>query len=221
MFVPKYRERMNRRRNVDSEYTFSYNANIFIDHLFSRVILQQEVRDRWFLYYISISGGVLAILSPIILDIFSENDFKIGKATYASIILFAMCIIGNCFFMIYIRQRKNYLDLYKKMNVLEEELILDLFKKDDKIIEKYNKYIYNNNIINKHGADYYTIFLQISINAIYVILFLIISIMIYNGNRVLSDFQQFLLLFGSIFYVVLAEYARVVSFREKVGSDEA
>lgn len=104
--------------------------------IFEQAKLQQEVRDRWFSHFLSIVCAISA-MSALSLGLFDDVvDFHLFYLIVSLLFLFTG-IMGICFFVLYMRQRKNYVNQYKILNMLEDEIMNNIFTDDERKIFTY------------------------------------------------------------------------------------
>ena len=156
------------------------NDSLIIEYLkfmFSQVQLQQEVRDRWFRYYLLIMSAFLTLILASIkwIDKINSSEYL---PLFISIISFLALIIGLMFFMIYLHQRRNYLKTYKLMDIADKIINSKIADSSPNNNSKKNK----SNWQPKKGADYYTLCIYTIINTIYIISSIYFILFFYKIN---------------------------------------
>lgn len=138
----------------------------YLTYILEQVKLQQEVRDRWFGYYLTIAGAVLGIGIGSV-KIFTVSTFSPYLWMLLLVLSIAMFLIGSCFFMVYLRQRLNYLSYYRRMEYAEREFLKAATA--NHVISIDQEYKPQREIIHIHklGADFYTVWVHIIINSFY------------------------------------------------------
>lgn len=147
--------------------------------LFQQIKLQQEVRDKWFSYYLSIIGGVVA-LSTFSFNIFN-NALSIDNILVLTGLIFIFTgIIGVLFYIVYLHQRLNYKKHYNILNTIQERLY-------DNAIPGIYKMYYNDNPlkIQKRGADFYTLLICNVLSSICLDIGIIILLLKFNLHTIL------------------------------------
>lgn len=146
--------------------------------MFEQVKLQQEVRDRWFRYYMTIAGAVLGT-GIAVAKLFYDNKFNQSLCLLLLALSIGMGLIGICFFMIYLRQRSNYLQQYKTIVHVEDKLFSIEEQSEKQVISPANTSEQNQlswkasflairgHAIKKYGADFFTVWIHIIVNSIY------------------------------------------------------
>jgi hypothetical protein len=118
-----------------------------------QIEFQQEVRDRWFNYYLLINAAT-ATLATTFLKLFSKS----GRGIYAAaaIPLLLAGGIGICFFHLYMRQRRNYLSHYTLLAAVQKEMV-------SRIVDSPYETFYPARLPLERqirGADYFTLMVQ-------------------------------------------------------------
>ncbi len=129
---------------------------------------QQDVRDRWFRYYLTISGGVFA-LGVTTSGLLSEGGGTLAVPWILALVSSVMAVIGRLFLLVYIRQRHNYLRLYEIMN--EIELNLHFLGPRAPAFGEKGQRPGDDCLVRRaqaKGADYYAAHIHLTINAAYV-----------------------------------------------------
>ena len=191
----------------------------YLKYLFEQVKLQQEVRDRWFRYYLIIAGAVLGTGIAIARLFYIDKYSQIMCLTLLTLSL-AMGLIGLCFFMIYLRQRSNYIHQYKAIALAENILFTKVNQQESSLITKplepeqesqslkdsfcaIRKYA-----IKMYGADYFTVWIHIIVNSLYFTSSLIFLFMLLNNRIELSIFEFGLIAVFFFFLVIWFEIIR-------------
>jgi hypothetical protein len=86
-------------------------------HLFDRVKLQEEVRDRWFNYYLLIMASTVTIMDFALKEMGSAS--QIPFQVFLSLLGIFLGIVGVIFFQIHLNQRHNYMVFLRRMELLE------------------------------------------------------------------------------------------------------
>lgn len=153
--------RLLQSREIEADFRIE-DALDFANLLLRQVEGQQEVRDRWFNYYLLITGATIA-LSTTVLKIFQTAVAHKDLYIIAAIPLLLTGIIGICFFNLYLRQRRNYVNHYAVLGavqrlIAEQGLSLNydaLYPKRPPLERQ------------PRGADYFTIWVQIVLASSY------------------------------------------------------
>ena len=157
----------------------------YLNFLFDQVKLQQEIRDRWFSYYMTISGAV-SITGLTAVQFFYDRGFNFNLYLFFFVLSTVMFLIGICFFMIYIRQRYNYLKIYRIMESVEKKYL-------DNVYEELHMSLR----IQKYGADFFTSWIHIIINSIFLSISSILLLLMLFGNQIrIMQILISLLVFG-------------------------
>ena len=162
----------------------------YLKFMFEHVKLQQEVRDRWFRYYLIITGVISAAGITAIQLFYVDGSFNKFLFSLLLLLSIAMFCIGSCFFMIYLKQRLNYLKQYKIIEILENKLPFfeDIQSISDRRVKKY-------------GADFYTIWIHILINSFYGAVVFLLTILLIKQTQALSSFH---IILSIIVFFILA-----------------
>lgn len=150
----------------------------YLKYLFDQVKLQQEVRDRWFGYYLAIAGGVLAI-GVTAAKLFYTGPFNRPLCLFLLGLSLIMFLIGTCFFMLYLRQRNNYRRIYDEMKSAERK-----FRSFDS--ENAAEGTTDHLTSRKWGADFFTVWIHIIINSLYFSAFIFFGLLFWRGNADIS-----------------------------------
>lgn len=130
--------------------------------IFEQVKLQQEVRDRWFGYYLTINAATAA-LATLLLNL--KLPYSLSPAFVASVPVATNTIIGVLFYELYLHQRSNYLSRYKILQMLQDKAIRQIFADDE-----YEKLYAMKSWFDKRsrvGADYITLQIQAVLTSTY------------------------------------------------------
>lgn len=130
----------------------------FLSVLFDQVRLQQEVRDRWFGHYIAIIGAIIAA-ATIYLKFFENAVDKIELYISAGAIFTFAGVISVLFYILYLRQRRNYKKVYAQLSLIQSIVI------ENNLTDKQVKAFHNTFSTNKHGADSVTLLIESIITA--------------------------------------------------------
>jgi hypothetical protein len=159
----------------------------YLKYMFDQVRLQQEIRDRWFTYYLAISGAVLGVGIAVV-KLFYTSQFDSRLSLLLLALSAFMFLVGICFFMIYLRQRMNYLPYYCAMQHVERELIKRCVADDIKATfsespttssgQDVTRFLVHRPKAHRTGADFYTVWIHIIINSFYVASIVLFSIAI-------------------------------------------
>lgn len=129
-----------------------------LDVLFERVKLQQEVRDRWFGHYLTIIGSLTA-LATLCLKFFEDVGQKEMLYMFLGLMFGFACLLGSLFYILYLYQRKNYKETYRLLSMIQRAV----FKSISVIpLKLYEESTFST---KRHGADFYTLFIQSIIDA--------------------------------------------------------
>jgi len=123
--------------------------------------MQQEVRDKWFRFYLIMVGPIFAALVGIL-----RSDLMEYNVNYThwltTILCFCIFLIGLFFFLMYVRQRYNHLILYRRVEIIEKTIVKPaIFGTDGKIV--FHKHY-------QFGADFYASCIYILLNSIWITL---------------------------------------------------
>ena len=139
----------------------------YLTYQLEQVKLQQEVRDRWFGYYLTIAGAVLGVGIGAV-KLFATQTFDRRLWTFVIVLTVAMLLIGSCFFMLYLRQRLNYHRFYRHMDATEEKLNRSSFWGDGKPDTGPGRQEPGKTfLLQSKTADFYTLWIHIIINSFY------------------------------------------------------
>lgn len=150
--------------NANLTDTGSKRAELAIQYLqvlYNQIIDHKNVRDRWFRYYllvISVPFGLLAA------GLQSGTWQRIAVYPNRLLWLFSMLLlsIGVLFFMLYIRQRINYLSVYERALRIEREVVqpaIDQAARSRKASE-----------MGQFSADFYANGVHILLNSVWSVL---------------------------------------------------
>lgn len=181
----------------------------YLNFMFEQVKLQQEVRDRWFRYYLTIAGAVLGTGLAIV-KFFYKNNFNSILCLLLLALCVSMALIGICFFMIYLRQRANYIQQYKIIGYVEDKLFSIAEQTDIHVIVPNGSSVafqlpWKNSLFairkhgsKKYGADFFTIWIHIIINALYFASAFIFYVMLVESKSdlVLKDIGLSVVIFS-------------------------
>ncbi len=92
----------------------------FYVHLFERVKLQEEARDRWFRYYLIIMGSAATMLG-VFLRLANEGE-RVALSWFFPLFGFFLGTVGILFFLLALSQRYNYRTFMERMTLLEEQI---------------------------------------------------------------------------------------------------
>ncbi len=123
---------------------------------------QQEVRDRWFRYYLLITAGTLTFVTSV-LKLFEHTlPHRVLYLSVAGALVLAGSL-GFCFFNIYLRQRRNYSNHYRLLMVVHETIISKV------VMEPYESFYPRGRPFERQpkGADYYTLYVHVLLGCAY------------------------------------------------------
>lgn len=155
-------------------YEKNYIMSNLLGVLLDQVKLQQEVRDRWFGHYLTIIGALTA-LATLCLKIFENMIQKERLYLLLGLMFVFACLLGVLFYILYLCQRKNYKRTYNFLSTIQTEIFKSMQVIPSELYEE------NTFATKKHGADFYTLFIQSLIDSAMFavgIVFLAISQMI-------------------------------------------
>jgi hypothetical protein len=134
-----------------------------IELLLRQIDAQQEVRDRWFNYYLVISGGTLALAASV-LKLFSDVAPRRELAFVISAAFALTAILGYCFLQLYLRQRQNYTRHYRLLAVAQKRYVEIVMKED------YGTFYPTTQpfVARYRGADFYTLLPQVVLSSAYL-----------------------------------------------------
>jgi len=89
-------------------------------HLFERVKLQEDVRDRWFRYYLVIMASTITILG--LAFRFAKEQEVVALKWFFPLLGLFLGVVGILFFLLHLSQRYNYRAFMERMTLLEEEI---------------------------------------------------------------------------------------------------
>lgn len=144
------------KADVISEEINMDNAFRLADLLHRQIDAQQQVRDRWFNYYLLITAATIA-LSTTVLKVFEGSIARNDLYAISAVPLFLTGVIGICFFNLYMRQRRNYLNHYTAFAAVQRAIIVQTLR------TSYEK-LYPRRLPMERrpkGADYFTLWVQI------------------------------------------------------------
>ncbi len=123
--------------------------------------MQQEVRDKWFRFYLIMVGPIFGALVVILRSDLMKNNVDYTN-WLTTILCFCIFLIGLLFFLMYVRQRFNHLILYRRIEIIEKTVIEPaIFGTDRKIV--YHKHY-------QFGADFYASCIYIFLNSFWLTL---------------------------------------------------
>jgi hypothetical protein len=192
----------------------------YLGFLFQQVKLQQEVRDRWFRYYMTIAGAILGT-GIAIAKFFYSSKFNQGLCLLLLALSTTMGLIGICFFMIYLRQRSNYIQQYKAITKVEDKLfsikewaeahiVSPVDSKQDHTAWTESFLAIRSHSIKKYGADFFTIWIHIITNSVYFCSSFVFLTMLLKGKTSLSLLDLGL---TGLFFVLVAAWFEIVRRR--------
>ncbi|MCX6829431.1 MAG: hypothetical protein NT002_09155 [candidate division Zixibacteria bacterium] len=185
----------------------------YIKFIGERIKLQQEVRDRWFKYYLTIAGAIFGTALALI-NLIHAEDFNVHLYAILFVLCIIMFLIGFCFLMIYINQRKNYLRFFDQMNIVEESVIHDLGLFDDQIHGKRNIERPTQRKARRFGADVFTIWVHIIINSLYAGFASLFIEFIISRQAMLTHLNLCIGISIFILSAVILEKIRVISLKD-------
>lgn len=95
----------------------------YADLLYAQITDHKEVRDRWFRYYLLVIGIPFGVLGAGLQA--SAWDRMVGRPNELLLLLsLLLLLVGFLFFMLYIRQRLNYLSVYQRAWQVERMVIM-------------------------------------------------------------------------------------------------
>jgi hypothetical protein len=169
----------------------------YLNYLFDQVALQQEIRDRWFRYYMTVAGAAF-LVGLTAIQFFIDRGFDLSLYIFLLILSITVFLVGFCFFMIYLRQRGNYLRFYRVMENAEKKLLKNEYGKIYKVAR-----------IHKYGADFFTVWIHILVNSLFIaIAFVLIVIIANNGD--ISSIRLSYLLFTLIIYLLSIFFLEII-----------
>jgi hypothetical protein len=89
----------------------------YYKHLYDRVKLQEEVRDRWFRYYLLIMASTVTIMGFALREIGSAGQIPV----FLSLLGIFIGMVGVIFFRVYLNQRYNYSVFLRQMKLLDDK----------------------------------------------------------------------------------------------------
>lgn len=192
----------------------------YLGFLFEQVKLQQEVRDRWFRYYITIAGAVLGT-GIAIAKLFYNSKFNQGLCLILLALSTAMGLIGICFFMIYLRQRSNYIQQYKAIAYVEDRMFSIAEHDETQVVSsptwqensapwKTSLLAIRSHAIKKYGADFFTVWIHIITNSVYFASSFVFYVMLLKGETLLSPQELALTV---LFFVLVAAWFEIARRR--------
>lgn len=135
----------------------TYIANF----IFDQIKLQQEVRDRWFGYCLSTNAATAAMSATLANTSIVSPSFRIVAA---AIPLGINSILGQLYYELYLRQRRNYMKHYNILNFIQEDIISSTMSR-----EQYSQFYTNVEPFASqlHGADYFSLQIQATLTSSY------------------------------------------------------
>lgn len=192
----------------------------YLKYMLEQVKLQQDVRDRWFGYYLSIAGATLA-LGIAVVKLFYSTAFDLRLSVLLFALTATMFLIGVCFFMIYIRQRINYLSYYRTMQDAEIEFLRCKASEEQRIILSLSSNVPRRQTITpvrtiipqRFGADFFTIWIHIIINSLYFAGIIFFAITLRNNSSAIAPFQLLASFLAFLLSALSLELIRRRSFK--------
>ncbi|MEL7488180.1 MAG: hypothetical protein AAGJ87_13300, partial [Pseudomonadota bacterium] len=95
----------------------------YLELLYGQIVDHKAIRDRWFRYYLLLIGIPLGLIIPLTqASVFSTS---ISNSTLLMSALSALFLtLGIIFFLLFIKQRLNYLAKYHKAIRVETEIVI-------------------------------------------------------------------------------------------------
>jgi hypothetical protein len=90
-------------------------------HLFERVKLQEDVRDRWFRYYLVIMASTITILG-LAFQLAAKEKVAVALKWFFPLLGLFFSGVGILFFLLHLSQRYNYRAFMERMKLLEEKI---------------------------------------------------------------------------------------------------
>ncbi len=129
----------------------------YLTHLRSAVQLQQEVRDRWFQFYLLMTAGTLTFVTAVLTLVTAKTRAaQAGALAVCAMALGLASVFGFLFFLLYGRQRVNYTRIYQRIGELERAL------------EGYLGLAGSNLVRQRYGADFIAMTIQSIVTAVYL-----------------------------------------------------
>lgn len=203
----RYKLAYRRHEREDTQDDLAAHLIQYLRYLFESVKLQQEIRDRWFLYYLSVAGAVLGVALSAGKAYFESSIHVDALCLLLLFICLFMGAIGLCFFMIYLRQRANYLSLYRRIEPAQHQL-LELLANHGSLENGTNFLKAHTGVpiqtIRPFGADFFTVWIHIIVNSLYFSAAYLFMNLFFNGVQQLTNLQT--LLTFAFFTLVLIQH---------------
>ena len=139
--------------------------------IFDQIKLQQEVRDRWFGYCLSTNAATAAMSATLATTSIVSPSLRIVAA---AIPLGVNSVLGQLYYELYLRQRRNYMKHYSILNFLQEDIISSVMPK-----EQYSQFYTNvEPFANQlRGADYFSLQIQATLTSSYAAIFTVLILL--------------------------------------------
>jgi hypothetical protein len=124
---------------------------------------QQEIRDRWFNYYLLITAGSVTLATSLA-SLFRDSAPRSALYLIISALFFLTAVLGCCFHQIYARQRVNYTNHYLLLAELQKLAIEHL---DQGYYERFYPTV-RPFFRRRRGADFFTLLAQAVLASAYM-----------------------------------------------------